>query len=134
MVCTHEFTPRTREHKFCSRPCLYKFNRGANAPNWKGGRFVDDFGYVQIRMPDHPRVKAFFGESGYMREHVVVMEQHLGRYLRKDESVHHINGQRADNRIENLQLRQRHHGFGHVARCGDCGSKNIVHIPISGEV
>lgn len=57
-------------------------------------------GYIKIRRPDHPRAD----KQGYVREHTLVMEQHIGRFLAEDEEVHHINEQKGDNRIENLQL------------------------------
>lgn len=45
-----------------------------------------------------------YSDGRWMREHRLFMERHIGRKLFKHENVHHINGQRADNRIENLEL------------------------------
>jgi hypothetical protein len=67
--------------------------------NWKGGRYEDN-GYVLICMGEHP----FAVSNGYVLEHRLVMEKHIGRTLLPTEVVHHINGIRNDNRIENLML------------------------------
>jgi hypothetical protein len=53
-----------------------------------------------IRVPDHPRARA----SKYVFEHILVAEELLGRFLEADESIHHRNGVRDDNRPENLEL------------------------------
>lgn len=65
---------------------------------WKGGRYTDR--YVHVYHPEHPSSH----KNGYVYEHRVVMESKLCRYLNKDEVVHHINGNKCDNRIENLEL------------------------------
>ena len=79
-------------------------------------------GYVMKYCPDHPNAVG----SGYVMEHILVMESALGRHLnRQVESVHHINGDNSDNRLENLQLRFKYHGKGQAWGCNDCGSNNV---------
>jgi hypothetical protein len=70
--------------------------RGKDNPNWKGGRWKDEMGY--IRIPTTP------GTDDYIYEHRLVMEKKLGRKLKPEEIVHHKNGIKDDNRPENLDL------------------------------
>lgn len=61
------------------------------------------YGYVVLQMRDHPMAS----KSGALFEHRLVMAEHLGRMLLPTEVVHHINGVRNDNRIENLELLEK---------------------------
>ncbi len=84
------------------------FGHGGSRPgerhqDWKGGRVVDKSGYILIYSPEHPNASGSRG-GRYVREHRLVMEKHLGRYLKRGEVVHHLNGKRDDNRIDNLEL------------------------------
>lgn len=64
------------------------------------GHIVTHNGYKMIRMLNHPYKDA----KGYVREHVLIMEDYLGRYVLPDEVVHHIDGDKLNNNIENLEL------------------------------
>jgi len=76
---------------------------GQENPNWKGGRFKSSNGYIWLWKPNHPFASKV-APKGYVLEHRFVMEQKLGRCLVKGEIIHHINGIRDDNKIENLVL------------------------------
>lgn len=128
--------------KYCSMKCrntdpvfLVTFKRNSNTvllnatqkgqhhPRWKGGRTITPLGYVAVNAPRHPRA----GIGGrYVFEHILVMEKHLNRELDTGEVVHHLNGNKQDNRIENLALMTKrehdsHHGnqadMVYVRRC-----------------
>ena len=71
---------------------------GENNHQWKGGRIKKE-GYIMINNRSHPQA-----QNGYVFEHRLIMENHLGRYLESGEVVHHINGIKNDNRIENLKV------------------------------
>ena len=73
---------------------------GTDASHWKNGRWIHKRGYIWIWNRNHP----FANADGYVYEHRLIMEKHLGRYLTKQEVVHHKNGIKNDNRIENLEL------------------------------
>lgn len=92
---------------------------------WRGGRTVGKSGYVRVWVaPDDP-LASMRNSDGYVLEHRLVMARALGRPLRRDESVHHLDGERGHNVFENLQLRRRAHGNGVHGICLDCGSHNI---------
>ena len=86
--------------EYCSRTCAGIGRSGSSHHQWNGGRQTDKDGYILIHMPSHP----FANAAGYVREHRIVMESHIGRLLTKTEVVHHRNDNPSDNRIENLEL------------------------------
>lgn len=98
---------RWKNQRCCSRVCGLKSRKGEKRkargpyhPYWKGGRRVSKAGYTLVCRPLHPYCQS----HGYILEHRLVMEAHIGRYLHPKEIVHHVNGVKTDNRIENLKL------------------------------
>jgi len=77
---------------------------GAKNPQWKGGKYTNPSGYVEIRIYPDDFFYSMIDKRGYVKEHRLVMARHLGRCLHSWELVHHKNHKRDDNRIENLQL------------------------------
>lgn len=94
-------------YKVCKKNQIKCQRRGPRSgeghPDWKGGYTIDKSGYKLIYAPWHPNAR--YGR--YILEHRLVMEKHLGRLLLRTEVVHHKNGNKLDNRLENLELFQR---------------------------
>ena len=101
--CNQDFYPWYKNQPFCSRKCFFALRdiSGDKNPKWRGG-FYFQRGYKYIYKPKHP----YATKIGYVREHRLVMEEKLGRYLKKDEVIHHLNCNPSDNRPKNLYLCQ----------------------------
>lgn len=94
--CGKVFRPIKTASRYCSRPCMWA-NNGKNqrrevASWWKG-----PIGYIQGRVWIN-------GKKVNYKLHRWIMEQAIGRRLERGEDVHHINGVKDDNRLENLEL------------------------------
>ena len=97
--CTHcagEFMAKAGDvrrggGKFCTRTCYIAYRSGKRKP---------DNGYIKLYLPKHPMAS----KRGTILEHRFAMSEKLGRLLKSNEYVHHVNGDRSDNRAENLEL------------------------------
>lgn len=99
--------------------------KGENNQNWKGGK-RHHCGYILLLKPDHPKAD----KTGYIREHRYIYEQYYKCCLLDWVDIHHINGIRNDNRIENLEpMSKSKHVSNHSKKdmsdrkCLICGSK-----------
>ena len=103
--------------KYCSQSCAARRQgRGYNSPYWKGGRaYRQKGGYVRV----------YISPKKYMQEHRAVMEKHLGRKLKSTEAVHHRNGVKDDNRIDNLEIVTKPHHYGKVI-CPHCQKEFLI--------
>lgn len=89
-----------KEKNYCNQSCSQKdrLKEPKNHPSWSGGRRIRQDGYIEIHMPNHHRARA----NGYVFEHIVVLEEKLGRKLSANEQCHHIDGNKQNNNPENL--------------------------------
>jgi HNH endonuclease len=102
----HGFTNQHTERSERSRAAMAKKypngRYGELAGNWRGGRSKHGGGYIKIMKPDHP----YADGNGYVLEHRYVMEQKIGRILRPEQVVDHIDRNRSNNHPDNLALHE----------------------------
>ncbi len=98
---------KSRKRNFCSRKCFSKLNPGTfkKGHKWVGklknsGIRKHSSGYIEIYSPNHP----YKSVRKAVLQHRLVIEKSIGRFLKPNERVHHINGIKNDNRIKNLKL------------------------------
>lgn len=104
---------------------------GKDNPNWKGGKTITDQGYILVNPLG--RFPTMQNRMGYIPEHRFVMAQYMERPLYDWETVHHIDGNKQNNKLENLQLRIGKHGKHEAYVCTDCGSTRIEPTKLEGE-
>lgn len=92
-VCGEPVSQRSQIHQRCQT--------GENHPNYVEGKFTNKDGYVILTGQRH---HANSTKNGTIKEHRWMMSQTLDRPLMEKENVHHKNGIRNDNRLENLEL------------------------------
>jgi hypothetical protein len=90
---------------------------GPGHPEWKGGRIVNKDGYIEIYSPNHPNQRK---HTKYILEHRLVMEGSIGRHLTREEVVHHRDGDKQNNSIENLELFSSNAEHLRVTLAGQC--------------
>jgi hypothetical protein len=79
-------------------PKAHRYGKREAHAYWRGGSYVSKRGYRMIRMPDHPHAES----DGYVREHILIVERILGKRLPVGALVHHVSGEKADNRPTNF--------------------------------
>ncbi len=106
--CGRNISQKGNRCSSCARKFLWatgemydegRYPKGADNPNWKGGRHKTAGGYIVVYKPEHPRAS----KAGYVLEHIVIWEEIHGTPLPKGWIIHHLNGIKADNQPVNLQ-------------------------------
>lgn len=120
-VLCHVCEERYHSTKYSN--CIHCTNK--EKTNYGTGRYLKN-GYVMVFQKGHPRTQG--SRRNYVFEHILVMEEHLGRHLTTGENVHHKNGVRDDNSITNLELWVRNQPSGIRAKDAIVWAKEIIRL------
>lgn len=105
------------------------YTRPAKRSNHKG--WYKTQGYIKRRVENHP----FSDKRGYVSEHRLVMEAHLGRFLTDKEIIHHIDQDRSNNVLSNLELLdQPTHAADHMTGKRNPNGRLVASEPIFEEI
>lgn len=108
----------------------YRTRAGHRNKRWVETRRQGPDGYVKIKVHPEDPLYCMATDKDYCLEHRYVMAKYLGRPLTSSEYVHHLDGDRANNNIENLQLLSSRHPKGQKWQCQECGSHNIKSVEL----
>lgn len=124
--------PIAKKHTLCIS-CFNKSHTGPKNGNWKGGGTYHKKGYLMRSAPGHPRAR---GKGQYVFEHILVVENRIGRYLVPGENIHHKNGVKSDNSEDNLELWTRPQPSGVRAKDALQWARKIIELyePIEGKI
>lgn len=112
----------------CSGKSSSIIQSGEKNHAWKGGRIKTSHGYMYVRLQPNDIFYQMANGSGYVAEHRLVMAQHFGRCLLKQEVVHHKNGIRDDNGIENLELMPDSLNHSKMSACANCQLRKEIRL------
>ncbi len=117
-----------------SKICLHCANvksgfaiKGKGSCQWEGGR-ISRKGYTLIKLYSDDFFYSMASKDNYVREHRLAMAKHLGRCLLRQEEVHHKNGIRDDNRIENLELMPNTGAHSKLSTCSNCELRKEIRL------
>lgn len=102
VVFQHRSNSQRKASPFCSQECRSKGMSGEKNVKWAGGKKFKrgkNRGHILVYAPEHPH-----NRKNYIPEHRHIVEKNIGRFLKPEERVHHINMIQDDNQIENLHI------------------------------